>query len=165
MSGIAVLTWVHVAISLIAIVAGLVALVGLMRGEIDRLTGLFLATTVATSVTGFFFPFNGITPAFGFGVVSMILLGLSLFALYGRRLAGRWRKTYVITAVIALYLNVFVLIVQAFLKVPSLNALAPNGNEPPFAITQGVVLVLFLIAGFKAVRRLRPVSFAGSALA
>lgn len=154
MSGITALTAVHVAISLIAIVAGLIVLSGMLKGDrIHGLTGLFLAMTVATSLTGFLFPFNGVTPAFAFGVASMILLALALFALYGRKLAGGWRKTYVITAIAALYLNVFVLVVQAFLKVPVLNALAPNGNEPPFAIVQSIVLILFVIAGVKAVKR------------
>jgi hypothetical protein len=109
-------------------------------------------------VTGFFFPFNGFTPAIGTGILSVVVLFAAFAALYAFHLEGSWRWIYLVSAAIALYLNVFVLIIQAFLKVPALHALAPNGNEPPFAIVQGIVLVLFVIGGFLAVRRYRPVA-------
>ena len=149
-------TLLHVAISLVGILSGFVVLRGMLTAQhSDRWTNLFLNTTAATTVTGFFFPFHGFTPALGTGVVSMIVLTIAFHALYGRRLAGGWRKTYVVTAMIALYLNVFVLIVQSFQKVPPLKALAPKQTEPPFAITQLLVLGLFIVLGVLAVRRLR----------
>ena len=138
-------TQIHVAISLVAILSGLVVMFGLFASKrLDRWTAFFLATTVATSVTGFFFPFHGFTPAIGVGIVSLVVLAVAIFARYARHLAGAWRWMYVVTAIIALYLNVFVLIVQLFQKVPTLKALAPTQSEPPFAATQLVVLVLFI---------------------
>jgi hypothetical protein len=149
----------HVVISLIAIIAGLIVLHGwLTARRLDGWTLIFLLFTLATSVTGFFFPFNGFTPAIGTGILSVVVLFAAFAALYAFHLEGSWRWIYLVSAAIALYLNVFVLIIQAFLKVPALHALAPNGNEPPFAIVQGIVLVLFVIGGFLAVRRYRPVS-------
>jgi hypothetical protein len=151
-----ILTLVHVLISLAGIFTGFVVLAGLIAGKrLDGWTRLFLATTVATSVTGFFFPFNGFTPAHAFGILSLILLSVALYARYPRRLDGAWRKTYVITAVISLYLNVFVGVVQAFQKVPVLKALAPTQTEPPFKLTQLVVLALFIVLGVVAVIRFR----------
>jgi hypothetical protein len=100
---------------------------------------------VATSVTGFFFPFHHFTPAYAVGIISLLLLALAIYARYSRHLAGAWRRVYVITALIALYLNVFVLIVQAFAKLPALKALAPTQSEPPFLLAQLVVLVLFIV--------------------
>jgi hypothetical protein len=150
-------TSLHVVISLVGIVTGLIVLYGLLKSSrMDGWTFIFLLTTVLTSVTGFLFPFNGFTPAIGFGILSMIVLVAAIAARYAFHLAGAWRWVYVVGAVIALYLNCFVLVVQSFLKVPALNALAPTGSEPPFAITQGLVLVFFLITGFLAVRRFRP---------
>lgn len=147
-------TLLHVLISLVGIVTGLIVLYGMLQSRRPgTMTDVFLVTTLATSLTGFAFPFNGFTPAIGFGILSTILLALSFAGLYVFRLAGGWRKTYVITAVISLYLNVFVLVVQLFQKVPALNAFAPTGSEPPFAVVQGIVLVLFIVAGFKAVKR------------
>jgi hypothetical protein len=149
----------HVVISLIAIIAGLIVLHGwLTARRLDGWTLIFLLFTLATSVTGFFFPFNGFTPAIGTGILSVVVLFAAFAALYAFHLEGSWRWIYLVSAAIALYLNVFVLIIQAFLKVPALHALAPNGNEPPFAIVQGIVLVLFVIGGFLAVRRYRPVA-------
>ncbi|MGE0668587.1 MAG: hypothetical protein AB7O49_18690 [Sphingomonadales bacterium] len=151
-------TTLHVVISLVAIAAGLVVLYGMIKGRrMVMLTGVFLATTVATTVTGFMFPISVLTPALITGIVSSVLLLAALVALYGRKLAGFWRGTYVVTAVAALYLNVFVLVVQSFLKLPALNALAPNGNEPPFLVAQGAVLIAFLALGYLAFRRFRPV--------
>ncbi|NGN42825.1 hypothetical protein G6N74_17280 [Mesorhizobium sp. CGMCC 1.15528] len=150
-------TLLHVIISLIGIVTGLVVLYGLLKSQrMDSWTSIFLLTTVLTSVTGFLFPFNGFTPAIAFGILSMILLIAAIAARYAYHLAGSWRWIYVVTAVISLYLNCFVLVVQSFLKVPALNALAPTGSEPPFAIVQGIVLLFFLITGFLAVRRFHP---------
>jgi hypothetical protein len=149
----------HVVISLVAIIAGLIVLHGwLTARRLDGWTLIFLLFTRATSVTGFFFPFNGFTPAIGTGILSVVVLLAAFAALYAFHLEGSWRWIYLVSAAIALYLNVFVLIIQAFLKVPALHALAPNGNEPPFAIVQGIVLVLFVIGGFLAVRRYRPVA-------
>ncbi|MFA6287826.1 MAG: hypothetical protein WC661_10625 [Opitutaceae bacterium] len=107
-------------------------------------------------MTGFLFPYHGFTPALGTEIVSMAVLAVALFALYGRRLAGVWRGAYVVNAVLALYLNFFVLIVQLFLKVPALKALAPTQKEPPFAIAQGAALGLFFVLGVLAWKRFRP---------
>ncbi len=147
----------HVALSLVGILAGFVVTAGMISKKPCRgWTALFLATTLATSVTGFLFPYNGFTPALGTGIVSMAVLAVALFALYGRRLAGAWRGTYVINAVLALYLNFFVLIVQLFLKVPALKTLAPTQKEPPFAIAQGAALGMFVVLGVLAWKRFRP---------
>ena len=147
-------TLLHVALSLIGIVAGLVALFGLFRNNpLNSWTLIFIVTTVATTLTGFLFPFRGFTPAIGTGIVSSVVLALTILARYAFNMAGPWRWIYVIAAVVSLYLNCFVLVVQAFLKVPALHALAPQGNEPAFVLSQGLVLVLFVIAGLVAVRR------------
>jgi uncharacterized membrane-anchored protein YitT (DUF2179 family) len=113
--------------------------------------------TILTSVTGFGFPFelDHLLPSHKVGILSLILLAVALFALYGKKMAGGWRKVYVYTAMVSEYLNVFVLVVQAFLKVPALHALAPNGKEPPFAIVQGIVFVIFAWLIFQAGRRFR----------
>jgi hypothetical protein len=156
--GMTPFTLFHVILSLIGIVAGLVVLAGLLAS--DRREGwtlIFLITTVATSVTGFMFPFGGFTPAIGVGIISMIFLIAAIVALYIYRLAGAWRWIYVVSAIVSLYLNVFVLVVQSFQKIPAFNALAPTGSEPPFAIVQGIVLVLFIIAGFLSLRRFHPI--------
>lgn len=155
---LAVYTIVHVAISLVAILAGIVVLYAMLaKQEWVCWTKLFLATTVLTSLTGFFFPYHGFTPAIGTGIISIVVLALAIYARYARKLAGGWRKIYVIGAVIALYLNVFVLVVQLFLKVPALKNLAPTQHEPPFAIAQLTVLVVFLVLGILAVARYRNV--------
>jgi hypothetical protein len=138
------LTIFHVLISLVAIGAGLPIVYGLLASKrLEGWTSLFLTTTVATSVTGFFFPYHGFTPGHAVGILSLILLTFSILARYRFALAGGWRRTYAVTAVTALYLNVFVLIVQLFEKVPGLKALAPTQSEPPFQVTQLIVLVLF----------------------
>lgn len=159
LSGMTPFTLFHVALSLVAIVTGLVVMKGLLQSQrLPGWTALFLSTTLATTVTGFLFPFNGFTPALGVGVVSSAVLALTLIALYERRLAGAWRWIYVVGAAVSLYLNVFVLVVQAFAKVPTLHVLAPTQQEPPFAIAQGVVLLLFVGLTVLAVRRFHPVS-------
>lgn len=151
-------TLLHVAISLVAILAGLVALPAFARGSIlPRVTGVFLWMTLLTSLTGFLFPIASFTPALGFGIISALLLVASFWAWYGRKLAGRARTIYAVTATIALWLNLFVLIVQSFLKVPALNALAPNGNEPPFLIAQVVLLLGIAFLGYRAVKSGRTV--------
>lgn len=152
--GMTTLTFVHVAISLLGIISGLVVVFGLLGSKrLDGWTALFLVTTVATSVTGFFFPFHGFTPGGVIGIVSLVVLAVAILARYRRRLAGGWRRTYVISAVVALYLNIFVLIVQLFEKVPTLKALAPTQSEPPFAMTQVVVMALFVVLGVATAKR------------
>lgn len=147
-------TQIHVAICLIAIISGLlVALLMIAGRNLSILTSLFLITTVLTSVTGFFFPFHGVTPGIVVGIISLIVLLFTLIAYYSKHLAGGWRRVYVITAIFALYLNCFVLVAQMFQKIPSLHALAPTGTEGPFKITQATVLVLFLVIGFLANRK------------
>lgn len=155
--GMTPFTLFHVILSLIGIVTGFVVLSGLLKSE--RRAGwtfIFLLTTIGTSVTGFLFPFSGFTPAIGVGIISMIFLIAAVLALYLFHLAGAWRWIYVFSAVVSLYLNVFVLVVQSFQKIPTLHALAPTQSEPPFSIVQGAVLVLFIIAGFLSVRRFYP---------
>jgi hypothetical protein len=142
------LTIVHVVISLLGIGSGFVVVLGLLKGErLDGWTALFLAAMVATSLTGFFFPFKQFTPAHGVGVVSLIALAVAIPARYAWHLAGHWRWVYVIGAVLSLYLNVFVAIVQAFQKIPHLKALAPTQSELPFLLTQLVALALFVALG------------------
>jgi hypothetical protein len=156
-SGLQIFTLVHVAISLAGIGSGLVVLFGLLAAKrLDSWTAFFLATTVLTSVTGFFFPFHGVTPAIVVGIISLLLLAAAIVARYPRHLAGAWRRVYVITAMVALYLNVFVLIVQSFQKVPALRALAPTQSEPPFQLAQGVTLALFVALIVAAAIRFRP---------
>jgi len=147
-------TLLHVMISLIGIVSGAVAMLGLLGGKrLDTTTAVFLGTTVLTSLTGYGFPFDHLLPSHIVGAISLVVLAVAIYARYARRLAGRWRAAYVISAVAAFYFNVFVLVVQLFRRVPALNALAPTQSEPPFAVTQLVVLVLFLGLGFATVRR------------
>ena len=149
-------TTIHVLLSLIGIGSGVVVLYGLIAGKrYDRWTLLFLSTTVATSVTGFLFPNEHLTPGIKLGIISMVLLALAILARYTLALAGRWRKVYTVSATAALYFNCFVLVVQAFEKVPALNRLAPHQTEPPFALAQGVLLVAFLVLGTMATRRFR----------
>jgi hypothetical protein len=146
----------HVVVSLVGIATGLVVLAGLIaNNRLEGWTLIFLATTLATSVTGFFFPVQQILPSHIVGAISIVVLALAIVAKYGRHLAGSWRWIYVVTAVTALYLNVFVLVVQLFLKVEALAVLAPNQNEPPLLIAQSAALVLFVIAGIISVLRFR----------
>jgi hypothetical protein len=128
----------------------------MMAGKrLNGLTALFLLTTIATSVTGFGFPVEKLLPSHVIGIISLAVLALALLARYVGHLAGGWRGTYAICAVVALYFNCFVLVVQGFLKVPALHAMAPKGNEPPFLIAQVVVLVIFILLGIKAVKGFR----------
>ena len=154
--GMTTFTFVHVLLSLIGIFSGFVVVFGLLVAKrLDGWTTLFLASTVLTSVTGFLFPFHGFLPSHGVGILSLLALAIAIFARYGRHLAALWRRTYAITAVIALYLNVFVLIVQLFQKVPALKAIAPTQSEAPFKVTQLVALVLFVVLGGSAAIRFR----------
>lgn len=147
-------TTLHVVISLIAIALGLVWVADLLRGRQSGLiAGLFLLTTILTSVTGFLFPITTLTPALIFGIVSLVALTFAVLALYVFGLRGFWRPVYLVTAVFALYLNVFVAVVQAFQKIPAFNAFAPTQSEPPFAIAQTIVLLLAIVVGWLAVRR------------
>ena len=158
-SAMTTFTKVHVVISLIGIFGGFVVAFGLLTAKrLDGWTALFLITTVLTSVTGFFFPFHGFTPAIGVGILSLVVLAIAIFARYGRKLAGAGRWIYAVTAMLALYLNFFVLIVQLFQKVPALKALAPTQSEPPFAVAQLAALVIFVVLTVFAAIRFRPSS-------
>ena len=146
-------TIIHVIISLLGIAAGLFAFVALARGAwLRRWHDGFLLTTILTSVTGFLFPFKGVTPAIVVGVLSIILLVIACLALYRLNLKGWARLIYVVTGMIALWFNIFVLIIQSFQKIPFLNAFAPTGSEPPFAVVQAVALVGSIILGYLAYR-------------
>jgi hypothetical protein len=152
-------TMVHVIISLIGIVTGFIVLYGLFGSHrMPGMTALFLLSTILTSVTGFLFPFDKLLPSHIVGIVSLVMLAIACVALYVMKLSGAWRWIYTLTAMIALYLNVFVLVIQSFLKIGPLHALAPSvpPSEPPFAVVQGIVLVFFVIAIIGAVRRFRP---------
>jgi hypothetical protein len=154
---LALYTQIHVAISIIAIAAGLVAVRGMLGSRVLRaVTALFLITTLLTSLTGFLFPFHGVTPGIVIGIISVVLLLAAILALYRFHLAGAWRWIYVVTSIMALWFNVFVFIVQAFEKIPVFHALAPTQSEPPFKIAQLLFLVIFVILGFFSVRSFHP---------
>lgn len=149
-------TLIHVVISVLGIIAGLVVAGGLLAGaRLEGWTAFFLATTIFTSASGFAFPFTAVTPAHIVGALSLAVLAVCVAARYWKQLQGRWRATFVTTAVIALYLNVFVLVVQLFGKTPPLAQLAPTQQEPPFVLTQAVVLALFIWLGRAALRGFR----------
>lgn len=148
---------IHVALSLIGIVVGVVVVFGLLSGKASGgWTALFLAATILTSVTGFPIAPFGFDPPRAVGTLSLVLLAAAVAALYAFHAAGPWRWIYVVTALMALYLNVFVGVIQAFEKVSFLEALAPTQKEPPFLIAQGAVLVAFVALGIAAVRRFDP---------
>ena len=147
-------TTVHVVVSLIGIATGLVVLFGLLTAKrFDGWTAIFLVTTVLTSVTGFGFPFEHLLPSHKVGIISLVLLAVAILARYGLHLAGAWRWIYAVCATMALYLNVFVLVVQSFEKVPELKAMAPTQSEPPFLVAQVIVLLLFIVLGIFAVKK------------
>jgi hypothetical protein len=149
-------TVLHVVLSLLGIVSGFVVIFGLIRNRrLDSWTSVFLASTALTSITGFGFPFEHLLPAHKVGIVSLLVLAVTIPARYVFHLTGRWRSTYVVGAAIALYLNVFVFVVQAFLKVPALKALAPTQTEPPFVVAQLMVLAVFIALSVLAVKRFR----------
>jgi hypothetical protein len=150
-------TVIHTLISLIAIFTGLIVLFGMILGKrLDGWTKWFLITAVATTITGFFFPFHGFTPAIRLGIISLPFLALTIFARCAKHLAGAWRWIYVIGAVICLYFNLFVLVVQAFEKIPALLAVAPTQTEPPFKFTQLIVLLVSVLLAIVAAIRFHP---------
>lgn len=150
-------TTLHVIISLVAIAAGFVVVYGMsMSKRMPGWTALFLATTILTSVTGFLFPFEKLLPSHIFGVISLAVLAVAVLAFYWYRLTGTWRWLYIASALLALYLNVFVLVVQGFLKVAPLNRLAPTQSELPFVLAQGTLLVAFVALFVWMVRAFRP---------
>lgn len=151
-------TLIHVLISVLGIIAGLVVVGGLMAGaRMDGWTGFFLIITVLTSLTGYGFPFTQLLPPHVVGAVSLVVLAVAVVARYGQNMQGRWRAIYVVSAVTALYLNVFVLMVQLFVKTPALAELAPTQQEAPFAVTQALVFALFVGLGWLALRGFRGV--------
>jgi hypothetical protein len=164
---LAAFTLVHVLISLIAIGSGFLILYGMIAGRrMDSGTILFLSTTVLTSLTGYGFPFTHLLPSHIVGAISLVALAIAIFARYSRHLAGGWRRTYVISAALALYLNVFVFVVQSFEKIPALHTLAPTQKDPPFAVVQLLVMIVFIVLTRLAVKRFRaqpPISIARAA--
>jgi hypothetical protein len=150
-------TALHVIISLIGIVSGLLVARGLLQNKrFDGATAIFLITTVLTSLSGYLFPVKHLLPSHIVGAISLVALAVAIYARYGAHMERSWRSIYVVSAMISLYLNVFVLVVQLFLKVPALHALAPNGKEPPFAITQLLVMVIFAVLTVAARKRFHP---------
>jgi hypothetical protein len=154
--GMTILTFVHVLLSLAGILAGFVVMFGFFAAkQIHGWTALFIWTTVATSITGFLFPFHKFLPSHAIGILSLLVLTIAIYALYGKHLVGGWRKAYAITAMIALYFNVFVLIAQLFMKVPALKVLAPTQTEPPFKEAQLAALVAFVVLTILAAIKFR----------
>ena len=150
-------TIVHTLVSLVAIFTGFVVLFGLLAGNrLDAWTRWFLITAVATTVTGFFFPFHGFTPAIKLGIISSFVLIVTIYARYAKHLAGAWRWIYAVGAVISLYFNVFVLIVQSFEKIPALHGMAPTQTERPFKLTQLIALAVFILLTIISVIRFHP---------
>jgi hypothetical protein len=150
-------TYLHVFLSLVGIGAGIFIIYGLLTSRrLSILTSLFLVTTVGTSLTAFLFPFNGVTPGIILGILSMIVLVLAIVALYGKKLAGPWRGTYVVSVMLAYYFNFFVLVAQSFDKVPALHAIAPSQKSPGFGITQLAVLVIFILLTTRAFKKFHP---------
>jgi hypothetical protein len=155
--GMTPFTFLHVLLSLIGIFSGFIAVFGMIAGKrLDGWTALFLVTTALTSLTGFFFPFHKLLPSHILGIISLVVLGIAIPARYLLHLAGTWRKVYAVTASMALYLNVFVLVAQLFMKVPPLHALAPTQSEPPFLISQVAVMALFIVLTIAATIKFRP---------
>ena len=161
---LATFTLFHVVISLVGIASGLIVAYGLLGGKrFDTWTAIFLLFTVLTSVTGFLFPITHLTPGLVVGIISLVVLAFAILARYALHLNGIWRVAYVISAILALYLNVFVLVAQLFLKVPPLKALAPTGKEPPFLIVQLTVMAVFVVLTVLAARRFHAEPVAGIA--
>ena len=154
-------TALHVLISLVGIGSGFLVVYGMLRSRsFDGATAIFLLTTVLTSATGYLFPFHHLLPSHILGAISLVVLALAIYARYAQHMERSWRWIYLVSTVIALYLNVFVLVAQSFMKVPALNALAPTQTEPPFAITQLIVMAIFIVLGVFAVKKFRIVSVA-----
>ena len=149
-------TFVHVLLSLAGIGSGFIVVYGLLAGKrLNGWTAIFLATTLLTSLTGFLFPVEHLLPSHVVGIISLVVLVVAILARYALHLAGAWRSIYVVCAVLALYLNSFVAVVQSFLKIPVLNALAPTQKEPPFLVAQLAVLAVFIVLGVLAVKKFR----------
>src|SRR6266436_9144294 len=156
---LATFTMLHVIISLVAIVSGIIVMFAMLgSNRMPGLTAIFLLSTILTSSTGFGFPFTQLLPSHMIGILSLVLLAIACIALYAMRLAGPWRWIYVLTALLSLYFNVFVLVIQSFLKVPALTAVAPGNppSGPVFAVVQGIVLVFFVLMIIGAWRRFKP---------
>lgn len=154
-------TLIHVLISFAAIASGLVVVYGFLSNKrLDGWTAVFFTTTALTSVTGFLFPFTGVTAAIKLGIISLVVLAITIVTRYPLHLT--WRKSYVIGACTSLYFNVFVLVVQSFEKLPALKAIAPTGKEPPFEIAQIAVLALFVVLTIFSVKKFRIGAMAGS---
>ncbi len=150
-------TLVHVVISLVGIGSGLIVVFGMLSGKrLDGWTAIFLISTVLTSATGYLFPFTHLLPSQIVGAISLFVLAIAIVARYPQHLKGAWRGIYVVSAMLALYLNCFVLVVQSFLKVPALRAAAPTQKEPPFLVAQLIVMLIFVILGVLSVRKFRP---------
>lgn len=153
---------VHTVISILAVVAGIVVMFGMLKStRPGGLTALFLLLTILTSATGFLIPplaSDKLLPSHIVGGLSLVLLVIACIALYAMKLSGAWRWIYAVTALLALYFNCFVLVIQSFLKIPALTAIAPGNppSGPVFAVVQGVVLVFFVLMIIGAVRRFRP---------
>lgn len=157
--GMSFLTFIrlHTIISLIGIFTGFIVIFGMMGGKrLAGWTGVFLLTTVLTTLTGYLFPFHGATPEFNIGVISTVVLIPALIAIYVKHLAGAWRSIYIVTAILAQWLNTFVGVVQLFRKIAFFNALAPTQKEPPFLIAQALVLVFFVVAAIVSIRKFHP---------
>jgi hypothetical protein len=149
-------TLFHVAISLIGILTGLIVLYGMLRGErMDGMTAIFLLTTILTSVTGFMFPFHKLLPSHILGVISLVLLAFAVAGRYAFHLNGAWRRIYAVSAVLSLWLNVFVFVSQLFQKVLALHPLAPTGSEPPFLIAETLVMIIFIALAVLAAKKFR----------
>jgi hypothetical protein len=162
----ATFTLLHVVISLVGILSGFVVIAGLWgSNKLEAWTALFLATTVATSVTGFMFPFTSFGPPEIIGALSLVILAIAILAYYAYRLAGAWRWIYIATALLAEYLNVFVGVVQAFQKIPALQKLAPTQSEGPFIAAQVVVMAAFIVSGVLAAKRFHPATLRTGAFA
>lgn len=158
---ISTLTIVHVLISFAGIGSGLVVVYGLLTGKrFDTWTAIFLVTTILTSLTGFLFPVQHLLPSHIIGITSLVVLGVAVLARYGRQMERAWRWIYAVCAVLALYLNVFVAVVQSFVKIPTVHSLAPTQKEPPFLVVQIVVMAIFVVIGIFAVKKfhIKPVS-------
>jgi len=157
MSGLAAFTWFHTALSLVQLVSGIVVVIALVGGRSGGAwLWIYLVSAIATSATGFAFPVDKFLPSHAFGIISLVLLLLVILARYAFHLAGAWRWIYAIGLVITVYLDAFVAIVQAFLKIPALHAFAPTGSEPPFAVAQIILLVIFVVLAIMAVRKFHP---------
>ncbi|HLW85339.1 MAG TPA: hypothetical protein VKR60_09010 [Candidatus Sulfotelmatobacter sp.] len=149
-------TLIHVLTSLVGIASGLLVAYGLIKGKrFDGGTVIFLVTTVLTSATGFLFPFEHLLPSHIVGIISLVVLAVAIVARYPLHLAGSWRSIYVVCSLLALYFNVFVLVVQSFLKIPAVHALAPTQKEPPFLVVQLIVMAIFIVLGIFAMKGFR----------